>query len=216
MLRMPQQYTGDEKANEIIAKYLNGNILDLVNDKLEEYEDIQEKEAEEDDPDFWESVSEFFPYNYPESNMGKVFLGLKALLESEYEFVPELAMEYVMYRLIQNRIHIADDIGMITQEPLQAERDYVIRILKEEYPDKEDLAEGEEEDEDGFFSWKEELERLEDLHYYEEVYFWDTDYLCLDYFTEEGLRNSAVSEFLGISNIGDRSRRFEVPPQWLE
>ena len=36
--------------------------------------------------------------------MGKVFLGLNALLESEYEFVPEFVMEYVMYSLIKVRL----------------------------------------------------------------------------------------------------------------
>jgi len=41
------------------------------------------------------------PEHYLAEKTGKVFLRLRALLESEYEFVPELEMEYVMYALIQ-------------------------------------------------------------------------------------------------------------------
>ncbi len=55
----------------------------------------------------------------------------------------------------------------------------------------------------------------QDLHHYEEIYFWDTDYLFLDEFTETELKGSAVSEFIGIDNIEDKSRKFEIPAGWL-
>ncbi len=100
MLKLPQEHTDDEKANGIIARYLNGNILGLVNDEIVDYEYIRKKEVWEDDLDFCETIMLFFPEHYPVEKMGKVFLGLRALLESEYEFVPELAMGYVMYALI--------------------------------------------------------------------------------------------------------------------
>lgn len=112
MLKLPQKHTSDEKANGIIVQYLNGNILKLVKDEIADYEDIREKEARENDLAFCRAVSMFFPEHYPFEKMGKVFLGLQALLESEYEFVPELAMEYVMYSLIQARIGAADDLGI--------------------------------------------------------------------------------------------------------
>ncbi len=34
MLKLPQEHTDDEKANGIIARYLNENILGLVNDEI--------------------------------------------------------------------------------------------------------------------------------------------------------------------------------------
>ncbi len=122
MLKLPQTHTDDEKANGIIARYLNGNILGLVNDEIAGYESIWKKEAREDDPDFCETVRLFFLEYYPVKKMGKVFLGLWALLESEYEFVPELAMEYVMYALIQERIETADGLGKETLGPISEQR----------------------------------------------------------------------------------------------
>lgn len=213
MLKMPQRHTRDERANAIIAQYLNGNILELVRDQILEYEALWKREAAEDDTEFQDAVSIYFPENYPQERMGKMFLGLRALLESEYEFVPELAMEYVMYRLIEERVQISDDIGSDTQEPITSGREYVIQILKEEYPDKGSI---DSEDEDSNISWKEKLERLEDLHYYEDIYFWDIDYLQLDYYTESELKESPVSKYLGIGNITDENRKFVLPPEWLK
>ncbi len=145
--------------------------------------------------------------------MGKVFFGLQALLESEYEFVPELAMEYVMYSLIQARIEIADGLGIETLEPIPFQRDYIIKILCEEYPD---VTETLDNGEDIFISWQEKLEELEELHYFETIYFWDLDFMQLDLWTEEQLLASPASEFLGIENIGDKSRKFVLLPEWLE
>ena len=146
--------------------------------------------------------------------MGKVFLKLKALLESEYEFVPELVMEYVMYSLIKVRLETADRLGIRTQEPLSYQRDYVVKALRGAYPDEraysddgEDLVR---------LSWQEELERIEDLHHYENTYFWDFDFMLLDSHTEDELLASTVSEYLGIENIGDGGGKFMLPPDWLE
>ncbi len=36
--------------------------------------------------------------------------------------------------------------------------------------------------------------------------------MYLDFFTEEELLASPVSEYLGIENIGDKSRKFVLPP----
>ena len=146
--------------------------------------------------------------------MGKAFLGLKALLESEYEFVPELVMEYVMYSLIKMRLETTDRLGIRTQEPLSCQRDYVVEALRGAYPDQREYSD------DGEhlvrLSWREELERIEDLHYYENTYFWDFDFMLLDSLTEDELMDSPVSGYLGIENIGDGGGKFMLPPEWLE
>ena len=101
--------------------------------------------------------------------MEKVFLGLKALLESEYEFVPELVMEYVMYSLIKLRLKTADRLGIRTQEPLSCQRDCVVEALRGAYPNEREYS---DDGEDLVrLSWREELERIEELHYYENTYF---------------------------------------------
>ena len=48
---------------------------------------------------------------------------------------------------------------------------------------------------------REKLEKLEDLHYYENVYFWDIDFLHLDFFTEEELLASPVLEYMIIEKF---------------
>ncbi len=71
MLKLPQEHTDDEKANGIIAQYLNGNILGLVNDKIADYECLWEKEVREDDPDL---VRLFFRNIIRLNKWGKCFL----------------------------------------------------------------------------------------------------------------------------------------------
>lgn len=78
------------------------------------YEASRGKEAQEDVPDFCNAVRDFFPEHYQAAKMGKALLGLKALLDSEHEFVSELVMEYVIYSLIQMRLENADRLGMRT------------------------------------------------------------------------------------------------------
>lgn len=200
MLKLPHKYTDDKKADALIAWYLNRNILELVRNEIVNYETDRGKEAQEDDFDFCSVVREFFPENYPAAKMGKAFLGLKALLESEYEFVPELVMEYVMYSLIKLRLETADRLGIRTQEPLSCQRDYVVEALRGAYPDEREYSD------DG----------IEDLHYYENTYFWDFDFMLLDSYTEDELLDSPVSGYLGIENIGDGGGKFMLPPEWLE
>lgn len=171
MLKLPHKYTDDKKADALIAWYLNRNILELVSNEIVNYETGRGKEAQEDDFDFCSAVRDFFPENYPAAKMGKAFLGLKALLESEYEFVPELVMEYVMYSLIKVRIKTADRLGIQTQGPLSCQRDYVVKALRREYPDERKYSDDGEDM--AFLSWREELERIENLHYYENICFWD-------------------------------------------
>lgn len=214
MLKLPHEYTDDKKADALIASYLNRNILELVRNEIVNYETGRGKEAKEDDPGFCDAVRDFFPEHYPAAKMGKAFLGLKALLESEYEFVPELVMEYVMYSLIQMRIEAADRLGMRTQEPISCQRNYVVKALRRAYPDERECS---DDGEDLVrLSWQEQLERIEDLHYYEDTYFWDFDFMLLDSHTEDELLDSPVSEYLGIENIGDGGGRFMLPPEWLE
>lgn len=77
--------------------------------------------------------------------MEKVFFELQALLKSEYEFVSELAMEYVMYSLIQARIEIADGLRIETLERISFQRDYIIEVLREEYADMMEILDNMED-----------------------------------------------------------------------
>lgn len=203
MLKLPHKYTDDKKADALIAWYLSQNIRELVSNEIVNYETGRGKEAQEDDFNFCNAVQDFFPENYPAAKMGKAFLELKALLESKYEFVPELVMEYVMYSLTKVRIETADRLGIRTQEPLSCpcQRDYVVEALRGVYPDEREYS---DDGEDLVrLSWQEELERIEDLHYYENTYFWNFDFMLLDSHTEDELLVSPVLQYIGIKNIRD-------------
>ena len=50
-------------------------------------------------------------------------------------------------------------------------------------------------------SWQEQLERIEDLHYYEDTYFWDFDFMLLDSHTEDELLDRPVSEYMIIERF---------------
>ncbi len=45
MLKLPHKYTGDKKADALIASYLNRNILELVRNEILNYETGRRKEA---------------------------------------------------------------------------------------------------------------------------------------------------------------------------
>lgn len=122
-------------------------------------------------------------------------------------------MEYVMHSLIRAWLGITDSLGIKALEPIQVQRNYIISVLRKENLDMPETS----DDEEGLFiGWWEKLEMLEDLHYYEDVYFWDFDFLQLDLFTEEELLASLALKYLEIENIGDKSRKFVLPPEWLE
>ncbi len=69
-----------------------------------------------------------------------------------------------MYSLIQARIENADRLGMCTQEPVSCQRDYVVKALRRAYPDEREYSDDVEDI--VRLSWREELERIEDMHYY--------------------------------------------------
>lgn len=62
--------------------------------------------------------------------------------------------------------------------------------LRRAYPDEREYSN------DGKYivrlSWREELERIEELHYCENTYFWDFDFMLLDSHTEDELLDSPV------------------------
>lgn len=45
MLELSRKHIKDEKADSIIARYLNGNILELVGEKMVDYKRIRKKDA---------------------------------------------------------------------------------------------------------------------------------------------------------------------------
>lgn len=101
--------------------------------------------------------------------------------------------------MIKVRIETADRLGIRTQEPISFQRDYVVKAPREAYPDAREYS-GDGEDLVRL-SWWEELERIEDLHCYENTYFGDFDFMLLDSHTEDELMDSPVSEYMIIEKF---------------
>ena len=115
MLKLPPQIK-DVKANEIITRFVNKRLLDLMQEIiLDEVswnlvltgqlngEDLAAKSFDElvdiesliYDMDFAENISmTYLPDNYPIEKANYNFFGLFKLLKAKKEYVPALAMEY--------------------------------------------------------------------------------------------------------------------------
>ena len=207
MLRFPMAFSSDEKADIIVKKYLNQKVIDIMNGIMQLYVDGGYDAIKEDDEEFQERIELYFPRIYPKDMMVSKFLGLYALLKSEEEFVPELVMEYLMNGLIETQIEILTDCGIELTEPVP-EREYILEIFKKEYGDITDI-------EIGKISAVDMLAQFEDWSGYLDVYFWDTDFLLLDTYTEEAIRNSEVNKQFGIVD-NKKDNRFIIPKEWTK
>lgn len=204
MLRFPGEFVSDEKADEIVRNYLNQRLIGMMDDIILMYEAGGYNAIGENDNAFVKYVSIYFPESYPREKIGKSFLGLYALLTVEDNFVPELAMEYAMYAVIQSVIEECEDTGISTIIEMP-EREYVLSKLKEDYTDVGDDD----------LKAEDVLRDYEDLNEFIEHCFWDVDFLLLDDYTEEELKNSPLNDMLGI--LDDKQENtFDVPTTWLE
>lgn len=83
MLRFPEEFVTDEKADAIVRNYLNQRLIDMMDDIILMYEVGGYNAIDENDNAFAKYVSIYFPESYPREKTGKSFLGLYALLTAE-------------------------------------------------------------------------------------------------------------------------------------
>lgn len=205
MLKLPYPVFEDKNDERIVVEYISGRLLGLLKDALfcsmvERIEDL-----EENDEDFQDYIALYFPRSYDRNKMVKTFSGLYALLQSQDEFVPELAMEYLMANLIMGKLEEYKEMGMeeLMVEPMEKHA-YIIGKLHEIYDGNED---------EFGISAEEIMNQIENLQEYLELCFWDMDYALLDECSEDELRDSPLNEILGIGLKEDEDK-FIVPPEW--
>ena len=231
---------GNAEAQNIIKAFINNRLVSLMEqiildeavwDLAMDGEDIPKDAAFNDlvdidklsnDMDFAENVSStYLPDNYPLEKANREFFGLYKLLKAKKEYVPELPMEYVMYRVIMNEVWQIDMINQDTEDGLfdelmddpffegiedeeyttieripEPERSVALDGLKE-YAFDMSLETGEETTAEGV------LAQYEDLRNYDEICFWDTDFALLDRVDEDTLINSEVGKALGLAGRKD-------------
>ena len=231
MLELPNPI-GDEKADRIVGSFVNNRLVALMEEAIIDCAvtsgDIADGDyltAEELDLGrlmmserfAYEVLLRYLPDWYPKSRANQMFFGLYRLLKAKGAYVPELAMEYVLYHLLEERIWVADMIGSGawndeaygdmelpfkrkygSEAPATVERipksdreivkSFAREIFKIEYNTDEELEEAAE--------WL--VNQYEDLNEYIDVCFWDTDFEFLDEMTEDELMDSDINKEMGI------------------
>ena len=240
MLELPLQLM-DAEANKIVLHFVNERLLaimrSIILDEVISYMDTAEsfdyKAAMDNfdelvdiesliyDMDFAKNISlMFLPEHYPINKANYNFLGLYKLLKAKKEYIPELAMEYVLYRIIDEQVEglailkeasleeilevcpdfNAEDAETYTNTITMPEpyRTTVLNAIQKENPD---FSEDEIE---------ETINLFEDISEYGKTCFWDYDFLLLERFTEDELRNSDINAMMGIIDKAP-SNKIKIP-----
>ena len=235
MLKIPE-LPPDEAAAEIVRKFINNRLIGLMEDIIDEEvafdmimsgkaaaTEMEDKPFDElvdidelmQDMDFAENVSQMYlPDGYPIEKANREFLGLYKLLKAKNEYVPELPMEYVLYRVIMNEIWQVDQINEDMEDGLYddlmddpffegIEDEEVTTVERIPEPDRSIVLNALEVWEDEDLTAEYIINQYEDLREYEEVCFWDTDFAFLDQMSEDELIHSDMAKFLGIGERRD-------------
>ena len=201
MLRFPNRFVIDEKANDIIERFMNQKVIDAMNEIIIEHSGEDEPEVVFGDLEFAEFISQYFPESFPIRDMNLTFWGLRELLLKEEKEVPTLIMEYVMNAIIEEQVGImeAADYSSIERIP---EWEYCIAKLEEDLEDDSINAE-------------EVIQGYECLEDYIEYYFWDVDFELLNMYSMEQVEEASKNEELGLGDVGN-IKRFVLPSDWME
>lgn len=198
MLRFEDTFCADSAASDIICTFINNRLIGLLEDRMFLYDEKGYEAIKDNDLDFAEKIEILFPQSYPKEKMTETFLGLYMLLKADDSFVPNLTMEYLLAQLISSQVSLMEDSFQPTTQPVP-ERAYVLRKLKEECEDDDELAY--------------RIKSIEDMKEYLESCFWDCDYLLLDQMTEGEIAASPINERLGITD-NTPENKFVIKPEW--
>lgn len=201
MLRFPIRFIEDDKANDIVEKYLNQRIVDTMNEIVSEYGGVGVTEIDFADMDFAETISQYFPEEYALKDMNLTFWALRDFLIQEEQDTPTLIMEYVMNMIIEEQEAMIEGTKGQFVEPVP-ERDYCIEKVAEDLNDESMSAE-------------EIIRGYECLEEYQEYYFWDIDFAMLDVLSMDQIKELSKVEELGIEAEEDIIR-FEIPSDFYK
>lgn len=201
MLRFPIRFIEDDKANDIVEKYLNQRIVDAMNEIVSEYGGVGVTEIDFADMEFAETISQYFPEKYALKDMNLTFWALRDFLMQEEQDIPTLIMEYLLNMIIEEQAAMIEGTEgrFIEQMP---ERDYCIAKLAEDLDDESMSAE-------------EIIRDYECLKVYEEYYFWDIDFAMLDILSMDQIKELSENKELGIEPEEDIIR-FGIPSDFYK
>lgn len=224
-----------EETNGILTRFVNQRLIDLMDKtvymdwfsqigdqpEIDGYGNRRHIESYctikslMENTDFAKEVSKYYlPDNYPVEKANEPFLELYKLLRARGEYIPELPMEYVLYRLIDGEVDFINDVikdGQpypnvvlsTVQKIPEPDRSIVLNAMKESYESGYD-PEDEEYNPDFF------IDRYEDMKNYLDICFWDHDCLMLDEIPLEVLKDSPIDQWFDMTGFKDSRHYQEV------
>ena len=249
MLKL-QSFPTDAEAADIVKKFVNDRLIALMEDIIldevswdmamngelseadynKSFEEMVDLPALMTNSEFAENVSlAYLPEDFPIEKANREFFGLYGLLKAKKEYVPDLAMEYILYHVIYGEVGQVEMINEDTEDGLfdeLMEDPFFEGIEDEEYTTVMQIPEPErtkvwnavlEQAKDECCDESPEkmaeflMNMYEDLKEYENLCFQDTDCLMLDEMSEDEIVGSALNAFMGIADRKeDKVIRFPV------
>lgn len=239
MLKL-QSFPTDAEAADIVKKFVNDRLIGLMEDIIldevswdmamngelseadynKSFEEMVDLPALMTNSDFAENVSlAYLPEGFPVEKANREFFGLYGLLKAKKEYVPDLAMEYILYHVIYGEVGQVEMINEDTEDGLFDELmddSFFKGIEDEEYttvlqiPEPErtkvlnavlEQAKGECCDESPEEMAEYLMSLYEDLKEYENLCFWDTDFMLLDDMDEDEIVGSVLNKYMGIADV---------------
>lgn len=217
-------------ADSLIIKSATDDDVELIpRDELVASLNSRKLEELKDDPFFAEETARYAPRNYPSDKACADFISLYKLLMVEKEYVSELPMEYILFRIIGSEIDSIDMAAESFDEDINDPEDKPTTILHIPEPGRSVVLKALEEDADEEFTAENQIRYYEDLCEYPETCFWDFDFEMLNFAPEGMLNESTLGKYMGLSRRGDRAQvevkvdgvsiakgEFEIHPWELE
>lgn len=194
MLSFPDMFSEDEKADRICMEFVNNNLIAMLKDIRENFEEeFLPEEQTEDNFDAY--LSGFFPEKF-DGDRVDLYEGLIGILEDQGMHTPNLLMEYLLAHAIDAKIMRMQLEGNGSTKILlpKKERAYVRKVFRQEC-----LAYVEDDPTtsyDDYFNMC--MDQVEDVEQYLESCFWDFDFQLLDEMSIEELEHSPLNDMLGI------------------
>ena len=230
MLKLPSAPTGE--AEDIVKRFISDRLAEIMEDRMancladslinkrnpdsedgllsydELVASLNAKKLEEltDDLYFAEEVSRYAPRYYPIEKACCDFISLYKLLKVEKEYVPELTMEYILFRLIYSEIDRIEMASASFEEHINALELRPTTIQRIPEPGRSIVIKALEEESDGEYTAEDQIRYYEDLCEYPETCFWDYDFEMLNYAPEDMLLDSPLGETMGLSRRDDKTQ----------
>ena len=166
MLRFTEYFSEDKEINSSISRALNKRLVAMMEDILR-WHDMQDIDEIREDNGSYLNLDRYMPCHLMNREPAQIFCELYDLLQDEEEHVPDPWMEYLLSRIIDERIAMCEVFGLGMRFRL-FDREKIEEQILRNRPQMNRR------------SMKTYLDKLEDIRKLPSLCFWDMDYELLD------------------------------------